>query len=422
MIISRVIRKHAPLRKASFTVSAFMYIKNYSSCLFPGLLILLLMALASCSNGSGKNAAALTNIDSNAARIDSMAHIKDQIHAQLKHDRLDTLFTTKAFLRGFNGNVLIAQRGVVIYEKSFGFRDYEARDSLTSKSRFQIASLTKTFTAVAVLKLVEEGKVKLTDLITDYFPELPFRKVTIAMLLSHRSGIANYVNVYDEKVIRENLYPDNAMVHQWFETFDRRHISTAGRSFNYSNTNYVLLADLIEKVSGESYGSFLKRNIFAPLEMNDTWLGLDTIPEAIVNRTNSYSPAWKKVQPDYFDGVVGDKGIYSTTADLLKWYNGLIHAKVIKQETLDSAWLPRSHEKKGVRNYGYGFRMLCYSDTDKVVYHNGWWDSYNSLFYINPKLEYVIIVLGNKYNADIYNVQSVFNIMNGTDELEREKL
>jgi CubicO group peptidase (beta-lactamase class C family) len=391
--------------------------RNFIYCI---LLLFGFASFISCQNHADPNAKREASKPITA--VDTMAIVAKQINAALKREELDSLYINKAYLKGFNGNVLVAQRGVIVYEKCFGYCNYETHDSLKSDAKFQIASLTKTFTAVAILELMEQGKLKLTDLLTQYFPELPFKNVTIAMLLSHRSGIANYVNVYDDKVIKENLHPTQAELFEWFKTFDRRFISAPGKNFDYSNTNFVLLAGIIEKVSGVSYNTFLHKNIFEPLKMLDTWIANDSDQLAYVNRTISYDAFWRKKEADYFDNVVGDKGIYSTVDDLYKWYDGLVNCKILKQETLDLAWTPRSLEKKGIRNYGYGFRMMCYNDSEKVIYHNGWWNSYNSLFYINPKFKYVIIVLGNKYNSDIYDIHSAFKIMNEDVNLREEKL
>ncbi len=378
-------------------------------------------AFFSSCNSTAANGNASIHESHKTMSVDTMAIIEKQIDAQLKRQQLDTLYHNKAFLKGFNGNVLVAQKGIIIFQKCYGYRNHEEKDSLNLDTKFQIASMSKTFTAVAILKLMEEGKLKLEDLVTDYFPELPFKKVTIANLLSHRSGIANYVNVYSTKVIKSDLYPTQSELMHWLQTFDKKFIGTPGKSFNYSNTNYVLLAAIIEKVSGISYSAFLHKNIFEPLQMNNTWVSTDIDERAYTNRTTSYSATWKKKDKDNFDDVVGDKGIYSTVTDLYKWYDGLVHYKILSQSTLDTAWVPRSKEKKGVKNYGYGFRMMCYNDSSKVVYHNGWWNSYNSLFYINPKLDYVVIVLGNKYNGDIYNIKSVKEIMNEEKKGKDEK-
>jgi len=385
------------------------------SGLLAGVILLAgIIQLPSCSTSSGKGSeitGSIVHSSANKPIDDRQAKIAKSINATYKSRLLDSIYQVKANRKGFNGNVLIAQQGVVVYQKCFGYANLENKEALKPDTKFQIASMSKTFTAVAILKLMEEGKLKLTDLVSDYFPELPFKKITIEMLLSHRSGLANYVNVYNDKVIRGNLYPTQDEIFKWFKTFDRRFIGKPGRYFEYSNTNYVLLAGIVEKVSGIPFSTFLHKNIFEPLQMNNTWLANEKDPAAFINRTTSYNGFWEREETDYFDGVVGDKGIYSTVLDLYKWYDGLINNRILKSETLQSAWTPRSKEKRGMRNYGYGFRMICFNDSDKVVYHNGWWNSYNSLFYINPMQKFVIIVLGNKYNNDIYDVGSAFQVM-----------
>jgi CubicO group peptidase (beta-lactamase class C family) len=296
------------------------------------------------------------------------------------------------------------------------------QDSLKPDTRFQLASLSKTFTAVGVLKLMEEGKLKLKDLLTDFFPELPFKKVTVEMLLSHRSGIPNYVNLFGDMAVAKDLHPDNKELIGWLANTERRYIDRPGRNFSYSNSNYALLASIIEKVSGMTYSNYMRAKIFDPLGMKDTWLITDSTEEALKNRAWSYTPQWEKKPADNFDGVLGDKGIFSTVDDLLKWYNALTGYKVLSKETIESAWKPRSFEKPGARNYGYGFRMLGDHDTDKVVFHNGWWNSYNSLFYIQPYHKFVVIVLGNKYNPDIYDIHQAVAVMSSRKPDPKVKL
>lgn len=389
------------------------------------LLVCMLNNFSACNRASaGSNLpgdGSLTSFRIHIPEVDTMAIIARSIRAAYKNKQLDSLYQFKALKNGFNGNVLIAQKGVIVYQNSFGYSNYERKDSLTTETRFQLASLSKTFTAVAVLKLMEDGFIHLNDKITDYFPSLPFRNVTIEMLLDHRSGIANYVNIYGDQVENQNLYPDNNDILRWLEKCPRKFIDLPGRNFSYSNTNYLLLASLIEKVTCTSFSEYLHKNILEPLGMSNTYLLTDSTEEAIGNRASCYTALWKPVKMNHLDRVVGDKGVYSTITDLYKWYEGLTHYKILKKETLDEAWKPRSFESRGQRNYGYGFRMTV-SDSEKVVYHNGWWNSCNTLFYMNPKRDYVIIVLGNKYNNDVYNIHNTVEIMNESLNDDNEKM
>ncbi len=179
----------------------------------------------------------------------------------------------KKRLAGFNGNVLIAQKGVVLYEKSFGYAHLKEKDSLRVDHAFQLASLSKPFTAVAVLKLYEANKLDLQDSIQHFFPDFPYHNVTIQELLSHRSGLPNYTYAFMDSVRHGQKYPPNTTVMHWFAAVKPTptRYGYPGRSFSYSNTNYLVLAAIVEKVSGVSFEQYLRKHIFVPLGMKHTF-------------------------------------------------------------------------------------------------------------------------------------------------------
>lgn len=340
--------------------------------------------------------------------------IKRQIDADEKAARIDSIFRIKR-REGFNGNVLIAQRGVPIYRKSFGYSNMTSKDSLHAGSRFQLASLSKTFTAVAILMLYEHGHLELADTVQRFFPDFPYRGVSIRDLLSHRSGLPNYMYAFDDSLGRVDALPDNAKIMRWFATADPvvKPYGPPDRRFSYNNTNYVVLASIIEKVTGLSYGAFLRMAIFDPLGMKDTWVATDPPDSLHVNQTTGYDRG-RAVPKDFFDDVVGDKGVYSTVQDLFVWYTALNSECLLKKKTLEEAFTPRSFERPGVKNYGYGFRM--YIDEHKkpeYIYHNGWWKGFSSLFWFSPEDEFVIIILANRYNGTVYRIKELLPILHG---------
>lgn len=342
------------------------------------------------------------------------ARIRKRIHAEEKAARIDSIFRIKR-KEGFNGNVLIAQEGVKIYEKSFGYGNMRERDSLSLDSRFQLASLSKTFTATAILMLKEHGHLKLTDTVQQYFPDFPYDGVAIRDLLSHRSGLPNYMYAFDDSLGRVDVLPDNARIMHWFEIADPRVKPYSGpdRHFAYNNTNYMVLAAIIEKITGMKYGEYLKMAIFDPLGMTNTWTATDPPDSLNVNGTTGYDKG-RAVPQDFFDMVVGDKGIYSTVEDLFIWYKALNSACILKKETLEEAFTPRSFERPGVKNYGYGFRMyLKENNKPEYIYHNGWWKGYSSLFWFSPEDEFVIIILANRYNGTVYRIKELLPILHG---------
>lgn len=326
---------------------------------------------------------------------------------------------------GFNGNVLIVQKGKILYQNSFGFAHMKAKDTLTADSRFQLASLSKPFTAVAVLKLIQEGRVALDDSVQRFFPDFPYHGVKVDMLLSHRSGLPNYIYSFDDSVRHGRKYPDNLDIMDWYAKVvpTPTPYNRPGRSFNYCNTNYCVLAAIVEKVTGDSFGKYLNSQIFTPLGMQNTYLVTDTTIAATKNRTDGHQYG-RRLEKDYYDDVVGDKGLYSTTADIYRFYNGLTKGLILEKKMLDEAFKPRSFERDGIRNYGYGFRMHIKEDhTPRFIYHGGWWKGYNTMLWVCPEDDAVIIVLGNTYNRSTYDLRELLEVVHGSvkiDDIEKD--
>lgn len=323
---------------------------------------------------------------------------------------------------GLNGNVLVAQKGIILYKHCFGLSHFEknSRDSLVEQSKFQLASLSKTFTAVAVLKLQEAGKLAFTDSIQQFFPDFPYHGITIRDMLSHRSGLPNYVYSFDDSMKvnyyrKEPHFPTNADIMHWFATVSPtpKKYNVPGRGFSYNNTNYMVLAAIVEKVTKQPFDEYLRRTIFLPLGMHDTYVATTKNDSINQFRTAGYQMN-RRIPKDYFDGVVGDKGVYSTMSDLFRWYRALNGDCLLSRKTLAEAFIPRSFERKGARNYGYGFRMqLDALNQPEFIYHTGWWKGYNTMFWFSPKDEYVIIMLGNRLNSTVYRVQELIDILHG---------
>lgn len=343
---------------------------------------------------------------------EQIAAIRKEINADRKAELLAQAFAKKE-RAGFNGAILIAQRGVVLLEKATGFAHDTVRNTIDSK--FQLASLSKTFTALAIMKLVQDGKVGLDKTIQDYYPDFPYAGVTIRSLLSHRSGLPYYQYEFDQKVRSGKIYPSNQQMMAWFAEADPtpKIMNKPDHFFAYNNTNYAILAAIVEKVSGQSFDVFLEENIFKPAGMKHTFAGTSKNPELNVNRTFGYQNN-RKLDKDFYDDIMGDKGVYSTAKDLLKYYNVLKSEKIITKENLREMYTPRSFEHPGIRNYGYGFRLWVnnLNQTD-YIYHTGWWKGYNTIMFFDLRDDFVVIVLSNKYNRSVYNIREMVDILHG---------
>ena len=272
---------------------------------------------------------------------------------------------------------------------------------------------------MGVLKLFEEGRVQLDDSLGKFFPGFPYEGVTVKMLLSHRSGLPNYAYYLEKNKWDKKVRVTNQDVLQTLYTYHPDLDFTPGKRFAYCNTNFALLALVIEKLSGMSYGDYLKSVFFGPLGMQDTYVY--TLADS-ARAMPSYEYNGRKWGFDFLDLVYGDKNVYSTVRDLLKWDQALYSNTLFKQSTLDAAFTPYSFEKPGVKNYGLGWRMFCYPTGKKIIYHNGWWHGNNSVLTRLVQDSATIIVLGNKRNNRIYRVKPLFEAFghyNGNDEMEQ---
>jgi CubicO group peptidase (beta-lactamase class C family) len=323
----------------------------------------------------------------------------------------------------FNGSILVAKNGTVIFEQTKGyFNPLTKKDSLNSNSSFHIASVSKTFTAMAVLRLMEKGKLKLEDDLSLYFNQFPYPGTTIKMLLSHRSGLPNYVHYLKKMGWNDKRVVSNQEVLASLYSMHPPLCFPTGTHFSYCNTNYALLALIIEKVSGKKYPQYMQENIFNPLGMTNTYVytpaqAATAMPSVVGNRTYAF---------DFLDEVYGDKNIYSTTQDILKWDQALYSGQFLQAATLDSAFTGYSFEKEGKRNYGLGWRITYLDNGKKIIYHNGWWHGNNAAFIRLIDEKATIIVLGNWFTSKIYKAKKLCDVFgnynqNSLHELEEQE-
>jgi CubicO group peptidase (beta-lactamase class C family) len=320
----------------------------------------------------------------------------------------------------FNGGMIVAKNGTVVFEKYQGTGHLNTTDTVNENTPFHIASVSKTFTAMAVLKLWQDKKINIDDELSKYFPDFNYSGVTIRCLLNHRSGLPNYVYFMDESGWDRKQYATNQDIYNYLTSKKNilKNIGQPNKYFSYCNTNYALLALLIEKVTGNSYPEHLKKTIFEPLQMKNSFVFTSADSS---KTTPSYD--WRGYQAAFMDmdKVYGDKNIFSTPRDILKWDRLLASGQYLNKETLEAAYTPYSHERGGIRNYGLGWRMYAFPDGYKIIYHNGWWHGNNASFIRLPKEDATIIVLGNKYNRSIYKAKyliGLFSIKNAGNEEE----
>ena len=317
----------------------------------------------------------------------------------------------------FNGNVLVARKGKIIYQGAKGWADYLHRDSLKIQSEFELASITKTFTGVAIMQLVEAGKLSLHDNVKKFFPDFPYEGITVKLLLAHRSGMMNYVYFIDDIWRKEKRDMKKGVSNQEVMKViaDKKpnRYAKPDHVFHYNNSNYMVLGAIIEKVTGMRYSQYMSEHIFKPAGMKNTHVyskaEYEKIPVDVVGHDRN-SFRYSVVQ-NFLDGPVGDKGIYSTIHDLVLYDKYLKNERLLKQASLDSAYVGRNKPVNGHFNYGYGWRMFDGKNMDKVVYHTGWWHGFRHIYVRDLNKDIVVIFLGNLTNGSLMRLDDLYKYL-----------
>ncbi|TZF85825.1 serine hydrolase (plasmid) [Pedobacter sp. BS3] len=370
----------------------------------------LITTLFSCSSNPSKDKPVARTIDDDKA--DSLLLV---YHPENADKRIDAFMKELHRTRGFNGNVLVAKKGKILYENAIGWADYLHRDSLKISSQFELASISKTMTGTAILMLMEQGKLKLDQNVKEFFPDFPYDGITIKLLLTHRSGMMNYVyfvdNIWKKEHRDERKGITNMDVMNLIAEYKPAPYTKPDRVFHYNNSNFMVLAAIIEKVTGKSYAEFMKENIFEPAGMKHTAVYskavYDKIPVDVVGHDRGQ---WRySVVQNFLDGPVGDKGIYSTVGDLYLFDHALRTHRLLKQQTLDSAYTGHNPMVRGHFNYGYGWRIFE-APGQKVVYHTGWWHGFRHIYLRDLKNDITIVLLTNLTNGSLLKLDELFRI------------
>ncbi|HEY6143570.1 MAG TPA: serine hydrolase domain-containing protein [Flavobacterium sp.] len=309
-----------------------------------------------------------------------------------------------------NGSFLVAKNGQIIFEKYEGYANFRDKTRITSETPIHIASVSKVLTATAILKLVNAKRINLDQKVTDFLKEFPYPDVTVRMLLAHRSGMRSYAYFTDRD---KNVWDrHNTLTNQDILTImGTKNIGLeqkTGTRFAYCNTNYAMLALIIEKVTKLSYRDAMNQMIFKPLGMKNTFV-LDFDKDK-KNVAPSYKGNKVEIGRDYLDKVYGDKNIYSTPRDLLKFDRARNSPYFLAPELLAQVYVGYSNEHPGTKNYGLGIRMVNWPNGKNFYFHNGWWHGFTSS-YITLKDENVtIIALSNKYTKNTYAVRKLSSL------------
>jgi CubicO group peptidase (beta-lactamase class C family) len=363
--------------------------------------------------------AGLRTIDSNKTKLDDSLFVKSAFPVKMgkvseayiaeKRHYIDSFYNKNINSPFYSGGFIVVKNGRVIYEDYKGYANAKTGQKIDKNTPIHLASVSKVLTCTAILRLVQQDNIMLDQKVTDWLPKFPYPNTTIRTLLNHRSGLQHYSNYpglmkkrWDKRKILTNQDVFNLLVQNKF-----RLVTSNDTHFDYCNTNYIILALIIEKATGLNYRRAMQELVFKPLGMTNTFVfDYDTDRE-----TASKSYKGNTIFPwDQFDNLYGDKNIYSTPRDLVKFDLGCYSPGFINQELLQEAYFGYSAGRlaKPIKDYGLGMRMRFLPPTgEKMIYHNGWWHGNNTSFVPVKKDTVTVVCLGNKYSNRPYSTLSM---------------
>ena len=366
--------------------------------------------------------------------------IVQTVISQIKVEHLDIYLKSLNESGKFSGNILLADKGQIVYQNSFGIANQTTGEQLSLNHVFETASVSKQFTAMAILILKEKKKLSLDDEISKYIPEMKnYPSISIKNLLNHTSGLPDYLKL-DSLFDRSKINNNQDVINIYEKHAPELHFSP-NTQHQYSNTNYVLLASIIEKVSQQSFGDFLQNEIFIPLDMQHSLVYRRRYkPQQVENYAYGYIFSTSEnrfILPDsldeyqkviYLDGIQGDGIVNSTLEDLLKWDRALYTDKLVTKESIAEMFTPTPLSNDAYYQYGYGWRIHKKSDFGTVVSHSGGWPGYNAYIERHLDNDKTIIILSNTntsfhpYNVltrTLYNLPIPYEISVDTSILEQ---
>lgn len=299
-----------------------------------------------------------------------------------------------------SGGFLVAKNGQILYETYGGYANRQQKIEINENTPIHIASVSKVLTAALVLKLIDRNQLELDQKVNTILPEFPYDDITIKMLLNHRSGLPNYAYFCDDRKIWDRSVLSNQDILDLFAKHKFALYFLPDKKFGYCNTNYAMLALVIEKITHMNYRDAMKKVIFDPLGMKDTYVFdyyKDRSRASLSYKGNNVLYGF-----DFLDNVYGDKNIYSTPRDLLKFDLATYSKKFLKPALMKQVFQGYSYEHKGEKNYGLGIRLHEWTTGEKLFYHNGWWHGNTSSYVTLKKDTVTIIALSNRFSYKPY--------------------
>jgi CubicO group peptidase (beta-lactamase class C family) len=322
-----------------------------------------------------------------------------------------------------SGGLLVAKGNKILFEDYRGYGRVNEKMLINKDTPMHVASVSKTMTAMATMKLVEGGLLKLDDHITKFFPKFPYPEVTVFNLLTQRSGLPKY-EYFIEKVRPappelSKKYLTNQDILNMLIAYKPELAKATNSGFMYCNTNFAMLALIIEKVTKMPFPQAMQEIVFKPLKMDHTYIFQEKNSETA---SQSFFTGNNRLYPlDRLDLIYGDKNVYTTPRDLLNFSKALFAKNFLREDLMNMVFEPHSNESAGVNNYGIGFRMKIFPNGEKLTYHNGWWHGSNAVFAHLLKSNVTIVAIGNKYSSRVYSALTLSSLFEDFP-FEKDKL
>jgi CubicO group peptidase (beta-lactamase class C family) len=325
----------------------------------------------------------------------------------------------------FNGCILVAQNGEVIFEKAYGYCDYSSSKLLTTDYQFRLASVSKQFTAMTIMILKGRNKLQYDDLVVKYLKDFPYKNITIRHLLTHTSGLPDYGNLFEKEREAGGI---NKQVVSSKDVYDLILKYTPpqkfipGDEYEYSNTGYVILALLVECISGQSFQSFTAENIFIPLGMSKSYVNPSNGKLNDEYRAKGFiidldGNGYVARDWHYQNGIYGDGGVISTIHDLLLWDIALRSGKLVEKSILDEAFTQVKLNDDSSREYGFGWSVIK-QDSGIIVAHGGGWLGYTTGIMRDLSTGQTVIQLCNMPSQRLFF--PLWDILNGRNVKQPE--
>lgn len=365
------------------------------------LLLFTLQLVFACSFGESKTK---RNTKQKALVFDPHFEPISKKYKEALKTTISDFFQHQLDISTLHGMVLIAKNGEILFENYSGKANEEKNIDFGPKTPVHVASISKTITATAVLRLVDDGKIDLDANVRRYIKGFPYSGITIRTLLNHRSGLP-YYGYFPEKLTGKNTVMTNRSLLRILKRFKPQLNFPPDTKFAYCNTNYAMLALVIEKVTKKTFPEAMQDLIFQPLKMKNSFIATYEIYTSMV--AQSYSSRGELQAFTELDPVYGDKNVYTTVRDLLRFDKGTYCTNFLSKRMQKEMFKGYSYENPGTANYGLGIRIREMEGRTPYYFHTGWWHGNTGSFVSMRKDSTCMIMLSNHYTRKVYAIKSL---------------